>query len=285
MRQAGVPDATDFFIRLSYTRLVIAEAGRGGMRVYLDLVVLLNFLVDFLLLLGTNRLAGHPPGWKRCALAAALGGLYSGACMVRGLNFLGNTFWRLVFLGLMGVIAFGADRSAWKRCALFVMLSMALGGIALGLGGGSFWVLLLSACGVWLLCRLGFGGTAGGREYVPLEIRHQGSTLRLTALRDTGNTLRDPISGEAVLVVSAAAAGKLTGLTAEQLRRPLETMGAHALPGLRLIPYRAVGQSGGMLLAMRFRQVTVGDKRGPALVAFAPDRIGEGYQALMGGAL
>lgn len=257
------------------------------MRVYLDLAVLLNFLVDGLLLLGTNRLAGHPSGWGRCALAAAVGGGYSGMCLLRGFRFLGNTFWRLVFLGLMGAIAFGTDKSGWKRCGLFVLLSMALGGIALGLGGGSFPMLVLSAGGVWLLCRIGFGGTVGGREYVPLEIRYRDNVLRLTALRDTGNTLRDPITGEPVLVIGSDAAMRLTGLTADQLRSPLETLGKQVLPGLRLIPYRAVGQPGGMLLGLRLGDVRLGGRKASALVAFAPEKIGgsDGYQALTGGVL
>lgn len=257
------------------------------MRVYIDLVVLLNFLVDLLLLLGTNRLAGHPPGLKRSIPAALVGGAYSGMCMMRGFRFLGNSLWRMVFLALMGLIAFGTGKSAWKRCGLFVLLSMALGGIALGLGDGSFPMLLASAAGVWLLCRIGFGGRAGGRCCVPLEIRFQGNTVRLTALQDTGNTLRDPITGEQVLVIGGDAAGKLTGLTMEQLRAPLETAAQRAIPGLRLIPYRSVGQSGGMMLAMRFRDVCVGERRGAALVAFAPEKIGggEGYQALTGGVL
>ena len=42
------------------------------MEVYLDLVVILNFLVDFLLLLGTNRLSGFPLAAGRCAAAAGL---------------------------------------------------------------------------------------------------------------------------------------------------------------------------------------------------------------------
>ena len=48
------------------------------MVLYVDLVVLLNFLVDLLLILGTNRLAGYPPGLKRAVPAALLGGAYAG---------------------------------------------------------------------------------------------------------------------------------------------------------------------------------------------------------------
>ena len=44
------------------------------MVIYLDAFMGLNFLVDLCLLLGVNRLAGHPPGLFRAAAAAALGG-------------------------------------------------------------------------------------------------------------------------------------------------------------------------------------------------------------------
>lgn len=256
------------------------------MRIYLDLAVILNFLVDGLLLLGTNRLAGHSPNWKRCILGAFTGGIYAGVCLLPGFRFLGGSLWRIVFLALMGMIAFGPDKSGWKRCGLFVILSMALGGMALGMGRTGFPVLLLGGFCLWLLCGIGFSGPVG-REFVKLEIRYMEKVLRLTALRDTGNTLRDPISGEPVMVIDADASEKLTGLTAAELRSPLETIEYGKIPGLRLIPYRSVGQSAGMLLAMRLRDVKVGNRRGAALVAFAPDRIGEheGYQALTGGAI
>ena len=88
-----------------------------------------------------------------------------------------------------------------------------------------------------------------------------------------------------MLVIGADAAEKLTGLTRMQLEDPLDTVAKRSLPGLRLIPYRAVGQPAGLLLALRLKNVQVGDRRETAVVAFAPERIGihEGFQALMGG--
>jgi stage II sporulation protein GA (sporulation sigma-E factor processing peptidase) len=211
--------------------------------------------------------------------------VYSGACLLHSFRFLGSILWRIVMLAGMAGIAFGWNRSACRRCGVFVLLSLALGGLAVSIGKGNTATLLLSAAGMWLLCRVAFGDGVGGREYVQVEITEGEVAVSLTALRDSGNTLRDPITGESVLVIGAAAAQKLTGLTAAQLRSPLENVGT--IPGLRLIPYRAVGCSGGMLLAKRFDQATIGGKRRSVLVAFAPEGLGEGqmYQALTGGAL
>ncbi len=254
--------------------------GGGKLIVYLDLVVILNFLVDFLLLLGTNRLSGHPPGPGRCALAAALGAAYSGACMLPGFRFLGSLLWRLVSLALMGALAFGLDRSALKRGGTFLLLSLALGGAALSLGRGDFLALLLSAAGLGLLCRLAFGAGPGGRQYVPLTLDYGGRSVRLTALRDSGNTLRDPITGERVFLIGSAPACRLTGLTPEQLGSPLETLTQRPIPGLRLIPYRAVG-SAGLLLGLRLREVDLDGRRQSAVVAFAPEGLDGSYQALV----
>lgn len=257
------------------------------MMVYLELVMLLNFLVDFLLILGTNKLSGFSPEPKRAAAGALLGAVYSGLCLMPGLRFLGALPWGMAVLGGMAVVAFGMNRTAVKRGGVFLLLSMALGGVALSFGRGHWGSVLLGAVGIWLLCHAAFGDSAGCREYIPLELAYGGNTLHLTALRDSGNSLRDPITGEQVLVLSAQAAGHLTGLTQEQLRRPLETLVCRPLPGLRLIPYRAVGTDSGFLLGLRFENVRIGKKRCSAVAAFAPDGLDreDGFQALAGGML
>ncbi len=257
------------------------------MTVYLNLVVLLNFLVNFLLLMGTNKLSGFPPEPKRAAAAAALGAVYGGVCMLSGWRFLGTFFWRMAVLGAMAAISFGPNRAAVKRTGVFFLLSMALGGLAVSFDRENWTSLLLAAVGIWLLCHAAFGEAIGGREYVPLELAYGGNTLQLTALRDSGNSLRDPITGEQVLVLSAQAAACLTGLTPEQLRSPLETLESRPLPGLRLIPYRAVGTESGFLLGLRFENVKIGKKKCSAVAAFAPNGLGggEGFQALTGGVL
>ncbi len=249
--------------------------------VYLDLVMLLNFLVDLLLLVGTNRLAGYPPGFLRCALAAVLGGVYGGACLLRGFAFLGSFLWRMVSLGFMSVLAFGTGTGAMRRTMLFVLLSFALGGVALGLGNGGFWGLVSAGATVCALASLGFWGKQG-QHFRQYTLAWGERRVTVTALEDTGNGLKDPVTGEPVLILGPAAAQNLTGLTREQLRCPVETLAAGAIPGLRLIPYRAVGQAQGMLLALKVR----GERDRPVLVAFAPEGLGEGmgeFEALTGG--
>ena len=253
------------------------------MTVYLDVVMVLNSLVDLLLLLGAGRLCGIKTKGKRAVLAAVVGGIYAGICLLPGFFFLGNLFWRLVFLLIMVAIAYGFNKSALRRGAVFIFLSLALGGAAYGMGRGGLVGLLLAGGAICFLCGVGLRKPVGSAAYLPVELTYGKQHLHLTALQDTGNTLRDPITGRQVLVVGADVAQKLTGLTQQQLQSPVESLGQ--LPGLRLIPYHSVGNAGGFLLALRLKDVKIGAWQGSSLVAFAPECLGsEGaYQALTGG--
>ena len=253
------------------------------MVIYLDLVLMLNFLVDLLLILGTNRLCGFPMGVPRAAAAAGLGAVYAAGAMLHGFRFLGSGFWRMVFLGVMGITAFGMNISSWKRTGIFILLSTAMAGISLGMDSEGIPALLLSAFSVWILSRIGFGSRVGGKEYIPVTVTEGDRTTMVIALKDTGNTLRDPVSGEQVLIFGPEAAKKLLDLDEETLKKPLEAIQTHR--GLRLIPYSAVGQPGNFLLAKRFQNVKLGNQHCSALVAFAPEPIGAGqpFQALAGG--
>lgn len=248
------------------------------MVVYLDGVIGLNFLVDWMLLLGVNRLAGYPPGVGRTAAAAAVGGGYAGMCMVPSFGFLASGLWRMVSLALMSMTAFGMNRSAWSRGVLFVVLSMAMGGLALCFHTGSFPGLVITGAALAALCRMGLRGKLG-RQLLPVELRREGKTVRFLALVDTGNTLRDPLTGAPVLVASPEVAQELMGISAQMLKDPAGLVG----PGMRLIPCSTVGERGKLLLAVRCDSVRIGGKPASRLVAFGTEGFGGEYQALTGG--
>ena len=250
------------------------------MPIYLDVLILLNFLVDFLLLMGTNRLAGYPVGVARSLFAGTLGGVYGGVCILPGLTFLAATHWRLTVLALMSVLAFGCTRDALRRGILFILLSMALGGLAMGMERGSFWSLVWSAGVLGALCVFGFRGKIG-QCYLPVKI----GQYRFNALVDTGNTLSDPLSGQPIMVVSVGIGQKLLNVQAGELADPVGLVQRYT--GFRLVSFHAVGCTGGLLPVKRFENVQLGKRCGSLLVAFAPNDLGQGkpYDALTGGFL
>ena len=144
--------------------------------------------------------------------------------------------------------------------------------------------ILLATAGLVILCAVGIKAPLGAQKYQPVELCWRGEKIKLTALIDTGNTLRDPVTGGSVLVVGMDVGRKL-GISREMICDPITALTAAPIPGARLIPYRAVGKPGGMLLMMRMEEVRLNGRAINPMVAFAPDEIGRngGYQALAGG--
>lgn len=245
----------------------------------MGVVMGIGFLVNILLMLGTCSLSGQRPSAAPMVLGAALGGVYLSACMVPRLYFLRGTGWYFLCVAAMAVIAFGIRR--WRVGGIFALLIMTLGGASRAIDADEIWKLLLLAVGVF-----GLSWECRGRQCViPVEIQDEEAHVIFSALRDSGNELRDPVTGDRVLVIAAQQAECLTGLTRQQLRAPLETMTGSKIPGLRLIPYCTVGQEDGLLLARCYRRVRVNGRERTMVVAFAPNSLGgDAYQALIGGA-
>lgn len=253
------------------------------MVVYLDGVMGLNFLVDWLLLLGVNRLSGFPPALGRTAAAAAVGSGYAGICLVPGFRFLGNLLWRGISLGLISLTAFGMNRTAARRGALFVVLSMALGGLALSADSRAVHELLCCTVVLVLLCCTGFRRGMLCQRLELVQLTHRGKTQRFHALVDTGNSLTDPLSGEPVTVVDRQIARELFGIDPDVLSDPAACVRAYPELGLRLIPCTTVGGRGSLLTALRCDRVQIGKGWGSTLVALAPVSFGGEYHGLTGG--
>lgn len=254
------------------------------MTVYLDVLIALNLAVNYTLLTGVCRLTGAVVNRWRLFAGAVLGAGYAALTVVPGLGFLGGNLWRAVFLGLMTVAAFGVNRGAVTRGALLLGFSFALGGMVQALGLWGFWPVIGGAVALMLGCGLLFrGAMQHAGQLVPVTIALGDKQLKLTALRDSGNTLRDPFSGEPVMVVGEKSAKALLGQV--DLRNPAEVMAqwSESKP-CRLIPYHALSGSG-LLLAVRCDRVTVGGRKAGNLVAFSPETLSgaDTYQALTGG--
>ncbi|MBU5434511.1 sigma-E processing peptidase SpoIIGA [Pseudoflavonifractor sp. MSJ-37] len=272
--------------------------------VYLDALVLLNGVMDYLLLLAAGRVAGEPLRRLRLGAGALLGGLYAGAVFLPGLGFLAHPLCRLGAAVLLLLTAYGGSRRLLRVSLVFFAVSAAfgggifaaalLGGRGMGLRNGVlFWsgmdlrVILLSAAGCYALLGVVLRRSAGDspRTLRTAVVRLEGRSVSLTTLVDTGHTLTDPVTGRTVLVAEGERLRALFPPEAvpepADLRDPvrgLERLGSGPLgKRLRLLPYRAVGVEQGLLLAVRTDGVRVGEEEmGALLAALSPTPVSDG---------
>lgn len=257
------------------------------MIVYWDLVALWNFLLDYLLLLGTTQLAGQYIPRRRLAVAAGLGAAYS----VASLTMVFSPWMMMAVLAAMCRTAFGR-KSRWIRLTLlFALLSCALGGAVLLLGRvtgrmellaqGLFWARLpwgvfCAASGLtYLLLALVFRAEAkfSRESYLNVVVEYGGRQVTARLFRDTGNTLSDPMTGEGVPVIEAAA---LEPLFSESGSGKETT-----LPALIRLRCHTLGAPETELFAFRCDRLTAGKRElGARLIALSSEGFGGSYQGL-----
>ena len=270
------------------------------MVIYLDTAFALNALTDAAALYTTGRLAGQRPRWGRLAAGAALGGVYGAACVVPSLAMLAAAPVQ-VFTALVLVCTTFGRRRAVRMTVLFYIVSCAMGGgvtaaVALWAQGKACFAalnwprfLLVGTVCFWVLSVLFHGEArqAAGGRLLHGWVQRGGQTASITALYDTGHALTD--GGKAVLT---AYWGRLAPLWTGEERRILEQMEQRGAvwcmerlgAGFRLLPYRAVGVSGGLLLCCTAENAVIGGERlGPVTLALAPLPLGAGCDALWGG--
>ena len=272
--------------------------------VYIDSLFLLNFIIDYLLLLATGKICVLPLRRGRMALGAAFGAAYAALAVLLPRFFAMATV-KLLAGAALPLIAFGAGRRAPRSAAVFFAVSAAFGGAvyaACSLGGisprtglyvpVSMRVLLLS----FALCYCAFtlvfrrSGRRGERAMRAVTVTLAGRSAGFTALCDTGNELTDPVTGEGVLVAEAEALSPLLDGGAAALLKadPLDSFTLLAerpeLRGrLRLLPCSCVTGADSLLLMFRPDEVRVDGRKSGASVAVARAALSsEGiYQALI----
>lgn len=273
--------------------------------VYIDLLFLLNLIANYLLLLAAGRISGVVLVRWRIALGAGLGALYAALIFLPGLVWLAHWSCKLAAGVLMSLVAYGGERYLLRVTVVFFGASAALAGAVLGLellGSVSLTVehgvfysrldirlLLLLFVTCYFIMSVFFRRTGQqGRELVSLEVVIGGKITHLTALRDTGHTLTDPMNNRPVVVVYWKALANVLPDWADPTDpvRSVERCHIAGSRQARLISYRAVGVDHGVLLAVRAQQVSEkGKNLGCLLVALSPTPVddGGGYQALIGG--
>lgn len=246
--------------------------------VYVDLLFLINFSMDFLCFFLTTRLFSRPFPIFRVLLSSVLGGIYSVLSLFWSFRGLLLLLFDIGICAVMCLVVFLSRSTSPSRMTteilLYTGISMALGGIMTAAysilnqigaaelltsdsDGISSWIFLLLAV-------VGGGATLLGskffrrdsvRKYFTVTVGLCGKERSFRAVIDTGNSLSDPITG-----LSAAAVGvnALNGLLPSEICRKgvsdpvscFSSLSGEYRTRARLLPVRTVTGEG-MLLAFR----------------------------------
>ena len=274
---------------------------------YADILFIVNFFINYIILISTARLSAGVIPRLRIAAAAMIGAGYAVLVLFPSMLFLANAAVKISVGVLMVLAAFGGQKKLLRITLIFFSISAAFAGVIFAvslLGGGSGGMftpvgvktLILSFSVTYLLITVVFKRVAKtSAETVSLNLRRGEKVLSVRALVDTGNSLRDPFTGNPVIVAGVAEARMLFSVEIADVLSEIKNKDAikvlEELSGkadgqhFRLLPYNAVGTAGGVLLAFRPDEVQVdGRARKGLLVALSPNDISDNgtYSALIG---
>ncbi len=282
------------------------------MTVYIDVVFAVNTIINYIILLVTAKICDIPANRWKIAAGASIGGLYSVAAVLKGYGFWELPVIKLIAGAVMVLISYGQEKRLFKIMVVFFSAAATFAGAILGVSymsgnGDASWmyrpistkVLILSFAVSYAVIsviyrRSGRDLTGGGISQIDVEIGSCAASFK--ALRDTGNSLSEPLSGNRVIVTDIATVrGLFPGemakeMTSDMLKKPVQALQQLYFKDkrykFRLVPYRAVGINGGFLLAVKPDKIYVDKKRRrDILIALSPNKVssGENYSALIGG--
>ncbi|HHT42599.1 MAG TPA: sigma-E processing peptidase SpoIIGA [Firmicutes bacterium] len=247
-----------------------------------------NFIFEYLLLWATATITRTQTTPMRLLMGSFIGTLHY-------LLYLAASVGMIPFYGLLRFLPIVILVSAAMICAAFFPISWrrlviasgyfyTIGFVAAGMGLAAAYLLgspdspafttgtLISILAILLIAELGWGIVHERVVHtiyrVPVEISCDGQSIKMTALVDTGNQLKDPLNRQSVIIVDWQSVKAMLPSDVASVMVSLEEGDPAALnrfteletwrTRLRLIPFNSIGKTNGLMLGFRPDEVRIG---------------------------
>lgn len=275
------------------------------MTVYADVLIILNLFINFFILQLTSKLCKDGYRLYRMIISSLIGALFSLYIFLPPTNFLSETLLKLSLSAVMVLVCFGFDsiKSLFRRVAVFFGATFLYAGLMLGIwqvlkpanmaiNNGIIYLdisptVLITATAlsyiiISLIRRISTKQAIMGERF-EIEITLNGKSVTTTALADTGNSLKDAVTGKPVVIIEQTLASQLV----EYIPSP-EAVAAGVVShesGFRMIPYSFVG---GHSLLPAFKTSNIKITANGRLINFeniltavTAEPLGEDYKAII----
>lgn len=240
------------------------------MDVYGEYLFIENFMAGYGIIRLTALMCGRRPSYARMACGAFLCGMFAFILFVNIPGMVESAA-KIFFAAMLIIIVFSPQRikNVVKLTAVFYAVSFLLGGAAIAfifasgcngaVSNGIFYIgsrmyfLMITGMGTGgiMLCRLvDFikKSSSRGSTIVRVNVNIMGKNIECTAKIDTGNYLREPVSGKPVSIIEKSSAERAWG----------ELYRNHMLDNrIRVIPYSSIGEKCGSMIALRCDELVI----------------------------
>lgn len=266
------------------------------MVIYADVLFLINIIFDFLTLIILGKSMKLSIRKLRVVMGSAVGA--AGTVVIFALE-INSALLKAALAFVMIICAYGwAGRKMISRFAVFLLITASTSGIAAALisliptgtdsvikngiiyfdiSGRLFLLILLAVYPILCILSKGIKSRVNRRTYMA-EIKRDGRSVAVNALFDSGNTLKEPITGRPVVIAEWNAVKGLfeNPVEFELLSDKMEDY------KLWIVPYHALGKKQGRIFAFMADRIQIEEKVTERIfIGVTDQKLSEEYKALL----
>ncbi len=259
------------------------------MTIYIDVIIIENLIMNYIILYATGLISKNKISYFRIFLASSIGAIYAITEYMLKIGVYSNIIVKTLLAIIMVVVAFCPQnvKKLCKQLVLFYLTTFTFGGVATyliyvlkpqniiiknGMFVGSY-VLKVIFIGaivgtIILITAFKFAKNKITKKdmFCKVKIVLNGKELILNAMVDTGNLLKEPITGSSVVVVERTS---LYDILPKEILNNTESILCgdftnisdeiknEYITKLKIIPFSSLGKQNGMLIGIKPEKLEV----------------------------
>lgn len=253
------------------------------MTIYIDVVLFQNMVMNYIIILATAIIMKIKIKHIRFIIAAFIGAIYSILTYVFPIKIYSNFFLKIILSIVIIYVSYNPPnmKKMWKELLIFYLTSFAFGGASfaliyiikpqdilmkngLFLGTYPLKTVLLAAIVAFILIigvfKIVKTKISKKDMFKDIKIHIEGKELVVKTMVDTGNMLKEPITGKPVIVVEHTLLydvlpkdilNNLENILGGDFENLSDETKIKYIPKLKFIPFSSLGKQNGMLVGIK----------------------------------
>lgn len=263
------------------------------MTIYIDVVLIENLIMNYIILLATGVILKTKIKHFKIIISSLIGAIYTILAYVITIPIYSSFFMKFLLSIIIIYVAYNPQnvKKMWKILIVFYLTSFVFGGAAFaliyivkpqdilmknGLFLGTYPMKSVVLAGIigFIIIVTAFKivrNRITKRDiYKNVKIEIDGKQIHLNAILDTGNMLKDPITGSPVIVVEKSILyeilpiellDNIENILGGNLEKIPESIKKQYIKRLKFIPFSSLGRQNGMLVGIKPNFIEIMDEQ------------------------
>lgn len=259
------------------------------MTIYVDIIIVENLIMNFIILYATGLILKIKVSFLRLLLASFVGAIYSALQYISNMRILSNILIKTILSIIIVNISFHPQniKKMCKQLLLFYLTTFTFGGVATyliyilkpqniiiknGMYVGTYVLkvifigAILGTVILFISFRISKNKISKKDMTCKIKLKLNGKEITLNTMVDTGNMLREPITGNPVVVVEKNSLydvipkeilNNTESILGGDFGKIPEDVKQEYIPKLKFIPFSSLGKQNGMLIGIKPEKLKV----------------------------